>query len=1397
MQGFCGMTFAASLLHFFVSRIRIFEFPCSSLIFILKVLVLSWRIAMKKSSDSNRNRKMHSLRLESLESRQMLSTNPVAMPAVTDTAEIVGDQNMDVTASIPTAKWLGDVSTGWYDAENVKESYTLQTAAQFAGFAELVNSGVTFEGITITLACNINLNNIEWTPIGQSFMPNGDDSYDENPFLGTFDGGGCTISNLKITGDGDYAGLFGCIGYKVGNFTLDGVSVSGDCYVGSAVGKVWWDTVTKGMDFDIHDITVKNFEVTGNQKVGGILGAAYCWGENIIQNCSVESGSVSQLDPAEGHCGGIVGQYMEGGQNSPNYITDCTVKDVEITGGRRTGGVVGSTSVLSESNAIDELFYGNTVENVTLTGISSNEMKAPGAIVGWSNDAFDASDDSVSKSDNTVKNVSVKLQNEDGTTTDIPVTALGAQSTADGTVQDIEPVVAVIRDKDGNTTWSFSDFNEAVWSEFAQGNDVVLQADKEVDWDFVPANVNIVTNGHLSGTLYGKNYAAITINGVTYGALDGSSIILDIKNDTVSIRPENDDIIVIDQSWFYNAKDADSYTLSTREQFLGFTALVNTGLTANNFAGKTVYLDTDIDLSDVDFIPIGENYNSPFRGSFDGQGHTISGLTLDGEKANCLALFGSVKGQNSTIGNFKLENVTVNGQHWVAGVCGYAFGTIDFKDIELTGDISITGRWYTGGIAGQVPYSHDVDFINCKVSGNEGSKIACVPYSLEEGETEFPGGGINAGGILGQGAYTEIKDCAVSGVTVEAYYRAGGIAGWASAEQTSKMHHTGNSVSDCVIVENQAWSEDYEYGYKDSYAVGALFGGECYYNGDGNLDSNTFENVTTKYITQDGTEVITSTEDDAPAIGLRTNIAVYDSEGNSLGTYDVTELSPGVITIDLKGDLTTDDICFTKNGTECALDSVGLNINTNGHTLTITDPNNTELLENLAANSPEAKVEIVDVAWYDDAPEGTTEYTIDSAHALAYFAELVNTGKDTFEGKTVKLAEGSEIDLSIYEKWTPIGTSSAYSFKGTFDGQNSVISNLTINDAAQSYAGLFGYISGKAVVENFTLKDVFIVGKYRVGAVVGGSNSASIVRNVTVEGADITGYWYVGGILGQNGSNGESKIVDCTVKGTETMNSIKGVFEADSLAGVNVGGIAGHYAYNTIENCTVEGMTISGFHRTGGIAGYASTDSANTLKHTGNTVTNTTVIEDKVQDGREYEDEWKNLYSAGAILGGENVYVGDGNADSNTYEDVTTIIKKADGTVAEDDTPALVGGVTLTAKDAAGNSIGSVHVANNGDGSCTVTLAEDMMTDSIVIDGIYGDMEMKVATNGYTLTITDPDAELVEIATADPENDVLVVNTSPFADMTDSTFYVYDAQGLAALAVLVNNGTSFAGKTIE
>ena len=118
------------------------------------------------------------------------------MLADTSITEFVGDQNTDVTASVNQSVWNGNVDTRWYDAENVQESYTINTAAQFAGLSELVNSGVTFEGITITLDCNIDLANLEWTPIGNSSMPNGDDSYDETlAFTGIFDGDGCTISN--------------------------------------------------------------------------------------------------------------------------------------------------------------------------------------------------------------------------------------------------------------------------------------------------------------------------------------------------------------------------------------------------------------------------------------------------------------------------------------------------------------------------------------------------------------------------------------------------------------------------------------------------------------------------------------------------------------------------------------------------------------------------------------------------------------------------------------------------------------------------------------------------------------------------------------------------------------------------------------------------------------------------------------------------------------------------------------------------------------------------------------------------------------------------------------------------------------------------------------------------
>ena len=162
--------------------------------------------------------------------------------------------------------------------------------------------------------------------------------------------------------------------------------------------------------------------------------------------------------------------------------------------------------------------------------------------------------------------------------------------------------------------------------------------------------------------------------------------------------------------------------------------------------------------------------------------------------------------------------------------------------------------------------------------------------------------------------------------------------------------------------------------------------------------------------------------------------------------------------------------------------------------------------------------------WTDNLTEQPSGYTVDgsgnvtisSAEGLAWLAVLVN-GLDghsatDFSGKTVKLE--ANIDLSGHN-WTPIGGSKY--FKGTFDGGNHTISNLTI-DTDTNYVGLFGATSG-ATLKNVTLDNPQVQNSAaetsNTGALVG-----YMVGNGTVEYCAVTNGsvssdgQYVGGLIG-------------------------------------------------------------------------------------------------------------------------------------------------------------------------------------------------------------------------------------------------------------------------------------------
>ena len=140
----------------------------------------------------------------------------------------------------------------------------------------------------------------------------------------------------------------------------------------------------------------------------------------------------------------------------------------------------------------------------------------------------------------------------------------------------------------------------------------------------------------------------------------------------------------------------------------------------------------------------------------------------------------------------------------------------------------------------------------------------------------------------------------------------------------------------------------------------------------------------------------------------------------------------------------------------------------------------------------------------------TGAYIISNAAGMFWFANEVNVNKNTFNGKTVTLA--NDIDLKN-AAWTPVGQTGATTFNGVFDGQNYTISNLNVNSEAQTgehySSGLFGWVeshtAGHGHIKNVKIAGATIVGHHNCGALVGYiTQETALVENCHVTGAAVT-----------------------------------------------------------------------------------------------------------------------------------------------------------------------------------------------------------------------------------------------------------------------------------------------------
>ena len=210
-------------------------------------------------------------------------------------------------------------------------------------------------------------------------------------------------------------------------------------------------------------------------------------------------------------------------------------------------------------------------------------------------------------------------------------------------------------------------------------------------------------------------------------------------------------------------------------------------------------------------------------------------------------------------------------------------------------------------------------------------------------------------------------------------------------------------------------------------------------------------------------------------------------------------------------------------------------------------------------------------------------YNIFNADGMLWFANEVNTNGNSFSGKTVKLTDN--IDLNGID-WKPISQTGATQFKGTFDGQNNTISNLTIDttDKGGNYAsGLFGWII------------------------------AATVKNVNIDGADIMAQHYVGGIAGYLEWDG------CTVENCHVTNANIVAKHNAASCGNKVGGIVG-FAGNAdtlVKECTVSNSTIVADRDAGQVVGAAKTTNVVNCSASNVTVS--------VAEGCTDEDAGKNV----------------------------------------------------------------------------------------------------------------------------------------------------------------------------
>jgi hypothetical protein len=640
------------------------------------------------------------------------------------------------------------------------------------------------------------------------------------------------------------------------------------------------------------------------------------------------------------------------------------------------------------------------------------------------------------------------------------------------------------------------------------------------------------------------------------------------------------------EDWYTGKENAASYAICTAGQLKKLAELVNGG---NDFGYKTIRLRKDIELNKEEaWTPIGEgeaDNTFPFRGTFDGNGHVVSGVYIDNSSSCIKGLFGTV-GPRGIIKNLGVTDSYVKGNCEVGIIAGVNSGTI--INSYATGDVEGTQNPSRAGVL---------------VGGNSGEIRNCYANGNAKGISHTGGlVGFNSGGTINN-SYAAVK--------VEGTLNMGGLVG---------INDYGGTISNSYYDKEKSGRNDNGKGIPKTTAEMRAKNTYAGWDFANIWDINSSANNGMPYLQMFNPIRMSCPNEQSDIWNGSVDIDWYISSENNY-TICTAEQLAGL------AELVNEEIDDFKDKTIV----LGANIILNDITGWKNWDENTEDLNQWVAigttewdfyGTFDGKNHVVSGVYISSTEryKGLFGYSSGIIKNLGVTASFVN-GSDNVGGLigiNIGLVDNSYATGNAKGNWN-VGGLVGYNYKGGFIGDSYATGNVEAYGNAGglygSVGGLVGSNEGSEIVNSYatgrakgdwaiggligtndksTVSNSYATGNVSGGKALGGlaghSKEASIIENSYAIG-NVSGgeeSWAIGGLAGWNDNK-------CVIKNSYAMGNVEGSYAVGGLVGKNGRTDEGDLGPGTIENSYAAGKVTGVGDYIGNIGGLVGDNESSTV----------------------------------------------------------------------------------------------------------------------------------------------------------------------------------------------------------